>query len=117
MAITSLTILSLTGLILLYSLSLFTSYKLNISNDNFYAPFHFAGGLLTGMFFFSLTERAPLAVILTIMVGILWEVYEQIVWKLFVKKKKFQPKLPDTINDLVLDFLGSVVAVLLIRGL
>ncbi len=114
MTVNSYTILSFTGLVSLYSLSLFTSYVLNISSDKFYAPFHFLGGMLVGLFFFSLTRNAALSLALTLTVGLLWEIYEQIIWKVFIKKKKYRPGRQDTINDLVLDLLGSLLAISLL---
>lgn len=114
-ALPPIAVLSLIGLAVLYFLSLYTGYKLRIAKDAFYAPFHFLGGVLVGLFFYSLTNRAALSILLTVAIGILWEIYEQIVWKIFVKKKKLQPKRQDTINDLVLDMLGSALAVYLIH--
>lgn len=107
----SLTIFSFTGLVVLYFLSLFTSYKLKISNDNFYAPFHFLAGGLVGLFFYSLSSNLKLSLLLTLVVGIIWEIYEQIIWKVFVKKKQLRPKRQDTVNDLILDVLGSLLAI------
>ncbi len=111
----SLAAFSLIGLIALYLISLYFGYVRHITNDNFYAPFHFIGGILTGLFFFSLTHNVAFSLVGTLMTGLLWEVYEQIVWKVFVKKKKFRPGRQDTFNDLCLDVLGSLLAVLLVR--
>ena len=108
-----LTRLSLLGIASLYLLSLLCGYIFKINNDNFYAPFHFTGGLLFGTFWLSITNNAFLSVILTFAVGLLWEVYEQIVWKTLIKKKRLRPGKQDTINDLILDTLGAVVAVFL----
>lgn len=106
--------LSLLGIASTYLLSLLCGYVFKIQNDLFYAPFHFTGGLLFGVLFFALTGNAFFTVILTFIIGLLWELYEQIIWKFLVKKKKLRPGKQDTINDLILDTLGSVVAVFLV---
>jgi VanZ family protein len=107
----NLTYLSLAGMVGLYLLSNYTGYVLHIAKDGFYAPFHFLGGALTGIFVFSLTNEPFLSVMITLMIGVLWEAYEQVFWRLFIKKKKYRPGYQDTINDLILDVVGAVVAV------
>lgn len=88
-------------------------------------PFHFAGGFLTGAFLFAVISKisvsqvafgdiAAYTLTLTVIIGILWEVYEWLLWRYFLKVKKLKPQRADAINDLVLDLLGGALAVLII---
>lgn len=113
MAISILTFVSLLGLIILYFFSLYAGYVLHILNDAFYAPFHFLGGVFTALFFYSLTQNVFLTVPFVLTIGVLWEIYEQVVWKVFVRKNKLRPKLNDTASDLIFDTLGALLIVFL----
>ena len=105
--------LSLLGLISLYLIAQVTNFIFGIQNDKFYAPFHFAAGVMLGILFFTLTKNTFLTILLTLLIGILWEVYEYLMWKYVLKKNKFKPRRQDTINDLFLDFLGTLLGIFL----
>lgn len=107
----SLMVASLLGLISLFALAQITTFVFKITRNRFYAPFHFAGGLLLAIFFFSLFGSYTFALLATLGTGVLWEVYEYLLWKFVLKKKKFKPERKDTVQDIVLDFLGGVTAV------
>ena len=109
----NLTTLSLLGLLGLYVISLITSFIFDIQDNRFYMPFHFLGGFLLTLLFFGITKNPGLAVMLTLLTGISWEIYEYLLWKYFLKKKKFKPQRRDTINDFFLDFLGALLAIFL----
>lgn len=87
---------------------------LKIRSDVFYSPFHFLAGALTSIILFNLIGNKVLSVALTAVVGILWEVYERLEWKYFIKKKSWKPTKKDIISDLILDFLGAILALTLI---
>jgi len=105
---------SLAGLLVLFFLSHYTGYILNIRNDQLFAPFHFAGGVLVALLFYGLTRSYAMSILATLIIGIAWEIYEVMLWKLVLKKRKYKPKKDDTRNDLVLDFVGSLAAVALL---
>lgn len=102
---------SLLGLVSLVILSYITTFAFHIRSDEFYNYFHLAAGILAMFFFYSLTTNFLLSILLTELIGIIWEVYEWLEWKIILKKKKYQPQPDDTKNDLVLDFVGSLVGV------
>ena len=110
----NLAIWSFIGLVSLVILSHITSLVFHILNDQFYSYFHLAAGILAVFLFFSLTGNFVISIVLTGLLGVLWEVYEWFEWKLIVKKKKFQPQLSDTRNDLMVDFVGSLVGVVIL---
>lgn len=99
---------SLVGLILLFVLAEICGGVLKIRRNSFYRLFHFTGGCLTFLFFFSLIPNPILCLILTETVGILWEIYERIRFKLSPKKKVKKLGRKDTIEDLVLDMAGGI---------
>ncbi len=103
---------SLFGLIILFIADIFSVRIFKIHNDRFYSPFHFLGGLLTTFLFLGLYKNIIIALSLTIITGILWEIGEWLLWKLILKKQKYKPEARDTLNDLILDFLGGIIAVL-----
>jgi len=105
---------SLLGLIILFVVANISGFILNIRNDKFFNYFHFLGGLVVTIFFFSFTNNYLTALALTFITGILWEVYEWVSWKYFLKKKKYKPMKKDTKNDLVLDMVGGVVALIIL---
>jgi len=87
---------------------------LNIRNEKFFNYFHFSGGLVLTLFFFSFVGNYSLSLLLTFVTGIVWEVYEWASWKYFLKKKKYKPMKKDTKNDLILDMVGGVVAIVIL---
>lgn len=112
------------GLVSLFVLDLICAIYFKIRSDAFYAPFHFVGGLLMAIFLFEIMRiadfailglnRSTLAVIGTVLVGASWELGEWLLWKLFLKKKKYKPGGRDTVNDLCLDLIGALAAILII---
>lgn len=105
---------SLLGLVIIYILSNICGFVLNIRSNRFFTIFHFAGGLLTALFFFSFFNNYLFVLILTVVTGVFWEVYEWLLWKYVLKKKQFKPERQDTINDIIVDILGAIVALLLL---
>ena len=104
---------SLLGLMLLFVADILSVKIFKVHNDKFYTPFHFLGGLLTTFLFLGLFGRPITALTLMLLVGILWEIGEWLLWKLILKKQKYKPGGKDTMNDLLLDFAGGIVAVLI----
>ncbi|MBI4066871.1 hypothetical protein HY407_00665 [Candidatus Gottesmanbacteria bacterium] len=102
---------SFLGLIALVVISHITSFVFHILNDRFYSFFHLAAGILAAVFFYTLTQNFIISIILTFILGITWEIYEWYQWKLILKKKKFKPDPTDTRNDLVIDFIGSLIGI------
>lgn len=103
---------SITLLIILYIGAKISTVVFKIYNDAFYSPFHFAAGVATSMFFWSLTQNIIISIVGTIIIGLLWEVWERIEWKYFLKDKRLKPKKMDTIYDLFYDTLGAVITIL-----
>ena len=106
------TLLNLLGLIILLIANFISVKVFKIRNNKFYAPFHFLGGLLTMFLFLNLVGRILVALSLTILVGILWEIMEWLWWKIVIKKQEYKPGGRDTMNDLILDFLGGITAII-----
>lgn len=102
---------SLLGLMGLVILSHITTYVFHIRTDEFYSYFHLTAGILSTFLFYSFSGDYGLSIVLTLLLGIAWEIYEWYLWKLVLKKKKFQPQPDDTRNDLVVDFVGSLFGV------
>lgn len=105
---------SLLGLVIIYFLSNLSGFALDIRSNRFYTLFHFAGGFLVALFFFSFLNHYLFVLILTLVTGTLWEVYEWLLWKYVLKKKKFKPERQDTINDIIVDILGAMAALWLL---
>lgn len=105
------------GLIALYVLANVSGFVLGIRDDRYYNYFHFAGGLLATLFFFSFVGNYILALMLTVTLGVLWEIYEWLLWKYLLKKKKYKPMRQDTINDLILDTVGGIVTIVILMFL
>ena len=106
-----LTLYSFVGLISLVIIAHITSLVFHILNDRFYSFFHLAAGILAAFLFYNFSGNYIKSIILTVFLGIAWEIYEWYEWKLILKKKKFQPQPDDTRNDLIIDFIGSLVGV------
>jgi len=104
-------ILCIAALILTYSIAELSSFKFHIFDDGYYSLFHFFGGVFTGMFFYSIFGRKDLAILLTIVIALLWELHEWLLWKYWFKKDIYKPKRNDTIMDI---FWGTVGAVLIL---
>jgi len=105
----------LIGLISIVVLVHITSFVFNILDDRFYSIFHLGGAILGVFFFYSFTGSYVFSIILTQLLGILWEIFEWSEWKFILKKKKYKPDPIDTRNDLVLDFIGSLLGIGLLQ--
>lgn len=110
----TLAVYSFVGLIFLVIVSYITAFAFDVLNDRFYSVFHLAAGILATFFFYSFTQNHILSIILTMVVGIAWEIFEWYQWKWILKKKKYQPQADDTRNDLGVDFVGSLIGVMLL---
>jgi hypothetical protein len=106
----NITLYSFVALTFLYFLSYVCSYLFKIRSDKFYKWFHFAGGYLIYIFTNSLINNWLISLIITIFVGIAWEIYEWLSWKYIFKRKLEKPQKKDTIDDLIKDFLGGLSA-------
>lgn len=105
---------SILGLIVLFVLAQIATFKFNITRSRFYAPFHFAGGFLIGTLLFTISGNFAYSVSGTLAVGLLWEVYEYLLWKFVLKKKRFKQERLDTIEDVIFDFFGGLTASLIL---
>ncbi len=108
----SLRLASLLGLILLFALAQIATFAFKITRNRFYSPFHFAGGFLVATYLLSLYGNYTYAILGTIVVGVLWEVYEYFLWKI-LKDDRLKQERRDTIYDIVFDFLGGLTAVVI----
>ncbi len=102
------------GLVALYILANISGFVIGIRDERYYRYFHFTGGLLATLFFFGFVGNYILALFLTGVLGVLWEIYEWLLWRYLLKKKKYKPMRKDTINDLILDMVGGIVAIVLL---
>lgn len=99
----------LIGLIILFISAEVASFVYKIYFDKFYVVFHFVGGSLTYLLFLNLTKNRLLSLGLVLTIGILWEIYEWLLWKFFLRKRQFKPGGKDTKNDLLMDILGALL--------
>jgi|SRR3989344_3538792 len=86
-----------------------SAFIFKIYNNRFYRIFHFIGGALVYLLFFNLTQNRLLSLVLVLVVGILWEIHEWVLWKFFLKKRVYKPEKKDTLDDLLMDFLGGLL--------
>lgn len=105
---TTITVL-LVSLFLLFILSEAMGFVAKIRSNKFFTVFHFAGGGLAYLLFLNLTKNNLLSLLLVVVVGILWEIHEWILWKFFLKKRIYRPGGADTKEDLLMDLLGALV--------
>lgn len=110
----NLTTISLLALFIIFLVSRITDYVFKIRNDTFYRPFHFAGGFFVTLAAFDITKSFISSIVITIIIGLLWEAYEWALWRYipYFHKRENKPGIEDTKNDLLLDLLGSVSALL-----
>lgn len=73
---------------------------------------HFSGGALITLIAAAYTGVGIRAVLITMTIGVLWEVYEVVIG-LSRSESKF---LTDTASDLVMDFLGALGVYGMMRG-
>lgn len=66
-----------------------------------------------GTLLFSLTGNYIYTVFGTIGVGLLWEVYEYLLWRFVLKEDRFKQEKMDTIVDIILDFAGGLTAAII----
>lgn len=107
-------LISFAGLVLLVLTSYITSLIFDIHNNTFYGFFHFAGGILLYLFLYALFKDRIIALILVMVMGVIWEIHEWLMWKFVLKKKIFKPQKEDTRNDLIVDFLSTLAGVILV---
>lgn len=99
------------SLFALFCAMLIARIGFKIESDRFYAYFHLLGGGLVGLFVYGFFESSTVSVLGTLLVGIGWELAEWLLWKFILKKMAYKPKPADTKNDIILDVVGSSVAV------
>ena len=102
------------ALLALFVLAYTGGLLLNLHNNDFFSHFHFVAGFLTTILFFLLFKNYILALSLTVGIGIVWEFYEVVSWKYLIKKKSFKPERKDTIEDIILDFIGGLLALVIL---
>lgn len=102
------------ALVVLYIVANICGFGLKIRNNLFFYPFHFTGGVLVALLIYNLTANKTVAFLGTISIGILWEVYEWLLWKYFLKKKEFKPQNLDTLLDILCDTAGALVILSLV---
>jgi|WetSurSiteA1Bulk_404760.scaffolds.fasta_scaffold00244_13 VanZ family protein len=102
-------LIPLIGLALVFLISEICGRVFNIKKDAYYAHFHFVGGLLTCLLFFALTKDKIMAVVLTLVTGVLWEIYEYFRYTYLPKRITIKLTRKDTRNDLLLDLLGALL--------
>lgn len=107
------TIYSSIALVFVFVLSYTCGWAFKIRSDKFYRPFHFTGGFLTYVLADSLSFNQITGLILVIFVGIAWEIYEWVFWKYLSKRKIDKPRKKDTTDDLIMDFVGGLSALIL----
>jgi VanZ family protein len=99
------------GLLLLFLGSEICGQVFKIKKDAYYSHFHFVGGFLTCLFFYALLKDKLMALTLTLVTGILWEIYEYFRYTYLPKKITIKLTKKDTKNDLLLDLLGALLGV------
>ena len=111
--IDSIFVSSALGLIFLFLLSEITGSVFKIYRNSFYSYFHFVGGGITFLFWYSLIQIKMVCLFLTLATGIVWEIYEWVRWKYFIKEKKKKPQRGDTATDIILDVVGGILITVL----
>ena len=113
---------SVLALVITFILSTLVSLNMKYENGHWlFEIFHLLAGFFVAMFFSGFTESELLIVLATMGVGIFWETLEILIHvfpklrtMLFKIKFKQGPiTLADTILDLILDFSGALLFVLL----
>ncbi len=102
---------SVLGLTILFITAHISFHVWHIDNDRYYSIFHLSAGGLVAIVWYGLIGNLGAAVFLTVVVGLVWEIYEVLMWIYVLKKKRFKPDPVDTRNDLMLDFVGALLAV------
>jgi len=101
------------ALLFVFILSYTCDWVFKIRSDKFYRLFHFAGGFLIYILADSLSIGKIAGLIFVVLVGIAWEIYEWAFWKYISKTNIDRPKKKDTTNDLIMDFVGGLSALIL----
>jgi hypothetical protein len=99
----------------LYIAALISTYIFKIYSNKYYSVYHFVGGGLTYLLILGITKSSLISLAGVLVVGIVWEIHEWILWKYFLKKRVYKPEKKDTRNDLIFDILGAITAFTLIR--
>ncbi len=110
----TITLLSALGLLFIFILAEVSYLRFKIYSDRFYSFFHFAGGIISYLFFYGVTNDYKTSFFFVVATGILWEIYEWVEWKYFRKKIIDKPRTKDTIEDLILDVIGAGVMLILL---
>jgi hypothetical protein len=101
-------------MLLVYVVAEVSSFVFKIYINSYYSVFHFVGGGLTYLLLLSITKNSILSLVGVLVVGILWEIHEWILWKYFLKKRIYKPEKKDTMFDIIFDVLGGIVVYILI---
>lgn len=101
-------------MLFVFALAEISSFVFKIRTNIYYSFFHFVGGGLTYLFLLSIINNNIVSLIGVLVVGILWEIHEWILWKYILKKKRYKPEKKDTLNDIVLDIFGGLTVYFLI---
>lgn len=104
-----------TILLALFLTAEFCDHILKIMDQKFYSIFHLLGGSFTFLLLNSILKSYLYAAGLTFVIGVIWEIHEWILWKYFLKKKKYKPEARDTKNDLIVDMTGATIALLVLE--
>jgi hypothetical protein len=99
---------------MVYVMAEVSNFVFKIYSNNYYSVFHFVGGALTYLLLLSITQNSILSLVGVLIVGILWEIHEWLLWKYFLKKGIYKPEREDTMNDIIFDVLGGIVVYILI---
>ena len=102
------------ALMVIFFIAYMAGFMFNNRNDKFYNYFHFTAGFLLTLFIYSFTNNYLASLLLTFVVGVIWEIYEWASWKYLLKKKKYKPTKKDTKTDLILDTLGGTLAIIVL---
>jgi hypothetical protein len=86
-----------------------SDFVFKIHSNKYYSVFHFVGGGLTYLLILSITKNSCISLFGVLVVGVLWEIHEWLLWKFILKKKLYKPGEKDTLNDLVMDILGAFI--------
>jgi len=107
-------IVSIAGLIILFLVNLWGArrgyYRKGEENFWFDKIMHFCGGFFVAVFWFGLTQNSIYIILLTLIIGIIWEIAEYIYGVYKFKKTgtgKYMTETRDTLEDLFFDLLGA----------
>lgn len=96
-------------MVVLYILAEISNLVFKIHSNKYYSIFHFVGGALSYLLFFSIFNSKMISFIGVFVIGVSWEVHELLIWKHVFKKKLYKPERKDTLNDIIVDISGALV--------